>query len=234
MLNGINILTVRFANEIRSDEVPLLRGAVINATEGASALFHNHAEDDRLRYAYPLIQYKRIGGKAAIVCLGEGTEAIGQFFASCRFDVRLGDRPLTLEVESVKANRFTLQAWDDLFAYRISRWMPLNAENYRAYCQAEGLSDKVDMLERMLRGNILSMAKGLGIHFERQVVATVTKLGEPKAIYYKGVKMMGFDASFKTNVSLPNHIGLGKGVSIGNGMVVRWERKIKNSDDKEK
>lgn len=29
-----------------------------------------------------------INRKAALVCVGEGTEAIGEFFASCRFDVR--------------------------------------------------------------------------------------------------------------------------------------------------
>jgi hypothetical protein len=32
---------------------------------------------------------------------------------------------------------------------------------------------------------------------------------------------MSFDAEFKTNVSLPDYIGLGKGVSLGMGTVVR-------------
>lgn len=30
---------------------------------------------------------------------------------------------------------------------------------------------------------------------------------------------MGFDIRFKSNVSLPDYIGLGKGVSIGFGMI---------------
>jgi CRISPR/Cas system endoribonuclease Cas6 (RAMP superfamily) len=33
--------------------------------------------------------------------------------------------------------------------------------------------------------------------------------------------MMAFDILFKTNVSLPNYIGLGKGASTGFGMVVQ-------------
>lgn len=33
--------------------------------------------------------------------------------------------------------------------------------------------------------------------------------------------MMGFDIRFKSNVSLPDYIGLGKGVSIGFGMIKR-------------
>jgi hypothetical protein len=38
---------------------------------------------------------------------------------------------------------------------------------------------------------------------------------------YKGISFAAFDVLFKTNVSLPNYTGLGKGVSHGFGTVVR-------------
>lgn len=86
------------------------------------------------------------------------------------------------------------------------------------------------MLENLLTANILSMAKGLGVHFERQVECKITAMEEPRLTTYKGVKMMAFDAEFKSNVSLPDYVGLGKGVSLGMGTVVR-KRKKKNDEN---
>ncbi len=219
-------LIIRFNNEIQHDEIPLFRGAIIQATEHANLLFHNHNDDSSFRYSYPLIQYKRINKKAAIVCLGEGTEAIGQFFSSCNFDVSLGERQVRLEVDSVSAHQHLVQIWDGEFAYHIRHWLPLNQENYARFCQEESLASRCAMLERLLTANILSFAKGIGLYFDGQVITRITQLVEPRLQYYKGVKLMSFDAEFKTNVSLPDYIGLGKGVSLGMGTVVRkYERK---------
>lgn len=219
MMNKTKILTIRFENEIRREEIACFRGAIINAMENADVLFHNHTDDDSLRYAYPLIQYKRINQKAAIVCLGEGTEAIGEFFAEGNFDVSIGERDMTLKVDSVDAKQFLIQLWDDYFTYQIRKWLPLNKENYERYVNMEGLAEKYAFLEQLLTGNILSFAKGIGIHFENKVECKLIEVSEPMAVYHKGVKFMGFDAKFKTNVSLPDYIGLGKGVSLGKGML---------------
>ena len=226
MTEKIKILVVRFNNELAHWKIPLFRGAVVDAVGAEnSVLFHNHT-DEGMRYAYPLIQYKRIAGKAAIVCVGEGTEEIGKLFASCNFNVKIGEEDTVLEVENMHAHQVLVQVWDTMFAYRIRKWLPLNQENYAKFMQMDSLADKYAMLENLLTGNILSMAKGLGIHFEKQVECKIVAMEEPRLITYKGVKMMAFDAEFKSNVSLPDYIGLGKGVSLGMGTVVRkYEKK---------
>lgn len=230
-MKKVKTLVVRFKNTIQREELPLFRGAVIHAMEDVALLFHNHHDDGTLRYAYPLIQYKRINQKAAIVCVGEGTDAIGQFFSTCNFDIALGKRQTTLEVESINAQQHLVQLWNDEFAYRIRYWLPLNKENYAAYCQNESLAYRYAMLERLLTANILSFAKGVGIHFDGQVVVRITQLEEQRPQLYKGVKLMSFDAEFKTNVSLPDYIGLGKGVSLGRGTVVKKHVNTRKNND---
>ena len=231
-MKRIKILAVRFNNTILREEIPMFRGAILNAIEHSDVLFHNHQEEGGLRYSYPLIQYKRINQKAAIVCLEQGADVIGQFFSACNFDVSLGDRQVTLEVESVKAEQHLVQIWDGEFAYHIRRWLPLNQDNYEAYCKEESLAERCALLERLLTANILSFAKGVGMHFDEQVVAKITQLDDPRTQYYKGVRLLSFDAEFKTNVSLPDYIGLGKGVSLGMGTVVRKYRKTIEYNDK--
>ena len=219
MSHYLQTLKIQFSNEIQRHEIPLFRGAVIHSVGASgSLLFHNH-EGDGLRYAYPLIQYKRIHGKAAIVCVGEGTEEIGKFFSANELVVQIGNRTVRLEIDSIKADRCLVQVWDSQFAYHLRKWLPLNQENYAKYMATESLAEKYAMLEKLLTGNILSMAKGLGIRFEKQVECMITAMDEPRLITFKGVKMMAFDAEFKTNVSLPDYVGLGKGVSLGYGTV---------------
>lgn len=220
-MNKTKILTIRFENEIRREEIACFRGAVINAMESANVLFHNHTDDDGLRYAYPLIQYKRINQKAAIVCLGEGTEAIGEFFAGGNFEVSIGERAVSLKVDSVDAKQVLVQCWDDGFSYHLRRWLPFNKQNYEKYCLMDGIVEKTTFLESLLIGNILSFAKGIGVHFEKKVVCKIILLSEPLTIVHKGIRLMGFDVDFVTNVTLPDYIGLGKGVSVGKGIIKR-------------
>ena len=220
-MKKIKILIIRFENEINSNEIECFRGAILQLIGQDNILFHNHLGENKYNYNYPCIQYKRIGGKAAIVCIEEGTEAIGQFFAAGSFNVRIGEREVTLEVERIQAHQTLVQVWENMFTYRIRKWLPLNQENYAKYLALDSLAEKYAMLEKLLTGNILSFAKGVGIHFEKQVECKITEIDEQRLITYKGVKMMAFDAEFKCNVSLPDYIGLGKGVSLGMGMVVR-------------
>ena len=228
--NAVKTLIIFFDNNITLNEIPLFRGAIIASVPNNNELFHNHLDDNKYRYAYPLIQYKRISGKAAIVCIGDGTEAIGEFFGAGNFDVQLGNRPVTLEVEHIKANKTLVQVWDTMFAYHLRKWLPLNEENYARYIAIESIAERYAFLERTLTGNILSFAKSMGIYFDNQVECKITSANEPRLMRYKGVKMMSFDVEFKSNVSLPDYIGLGKGVSLGCGMVVR---KYDNKNDNE-
>lgn len=220
MEGNVNTLLIRFQNEIANNEVAMFRGAIINAVGNSDVLFHNHTDGDGFRYAYPLIQYKRINRKAAITCIGEGTEAIGKFFSSCNFDVVLGNRNMTLEVESVRAHKTLVQVWDSVFTYHLRKWLPLNQENYRRYEALDSIVERYAFLERLLTGNILSFAKSMGVYFDKQVECKITSADEPRIVNYKGVKMMSFDVEFKSNVSMPDYIGLGKGVSLGFGTVV--------------
>lgn len=220
----IKILTVFFDAELSPNEVAYLRGAALDAMKRSNGnvdvLFHNHSEEDSFRFSYPLVQYKCIDGRAAIVCVGEGADMIGELLSSLVGEISLGGRIVELGAPQV----FPIQSSIEIIngeeeTYHIARWTPLNSKNYDQYRMLEGLSERISFLEKTLVGNILSMAKGLGIHFDDQIGCKILRISDPYLVRNKGVKMMAFDAFFKTNVSLPDYIGLGKHVSIGNGTV---------------
>jgi len=219
----IKIFTILFEAEIFPSEVHLFRGAVLEKMKSGDRpvdiLFHNHSEGEGFRFAYPLIQYKCIAGRAAIVCIGQGIEVVNDLLSSVNGVIDLGGREVYLGYGTVIPSEADIFIMEESTAYVIRRWTPLNSKNYSEYCSMESLAEKVSFLENTLIGNILSAAKGLGIHFDQQVECKILKISEPYIIRNKGVKIMAFDAEFKSNVSLPDGIGLGKHASIGHGTI---------------
>ena len=221
----IRTLTVLTGAEIRQNEVPLFRGAVIHSLgDHPNVYFHNHLDGDKFRYSYPLIQYKRLGGKAAIVCVEAGVDIIGQFLTDVEGKLSIGDRQVACQTDSILPARILMQTWEEMFNYHIYRWLPLNSQNYQRYKGIEGVVEKASFLENILKANLLSMLKGLDIHLEKELIVKITQLGNPYLIHNKGVKLMAFNADFKCNLSIPNNIGVGKNASIGCG-TVRQKRK---------
>lgn len=229
-MKKIKYLTIHFKNEIGLREIPKFRGAVIESAGREHLLFHNHAGEG-LRYAYPLIQYKRIGSKAGLVCLEDGVHEVHAFFQGRPTTLRLGDRIITPEVERLQMNEITLQAWDKMFAYRLSNWLALKQENYDAYQAMPDEAERRRFLSTILRGNILSMAKGLGWHVDREIRVELQHVGPLRLMAYKDNRLSAFDLRFRTNVWLPEFVGLGKGAALGFGMVQKDNQVSKHKHD---
>lgn len=220
--NIIRVMTVMLGCKIKFEEVPYLRGAFIASVgRNSDIVFHNHLGSEGYRYSYPLIQYKCIDGQAAVVCVQEGIEAMGEFFINPPQRLHLGKRVVSLENCKLIPSFNEIQFTNEFLYYKINRWLPLNAENYRIYHEMDTLVERIRFLEKILKGNILSMCKGLGIFLNEELELDLVDLGNPVSVFYKGVKMLGFEVTFKANIALPNFIGLGKNASIGFGILSR-------------
>ena len=215
----IKTMSVVFKNRLSFREVPLLRGALLHLANGDSTLFHDHI-GDKLRYRYPLVQYRESGGYASLFCLGDGVVAVeGLLCAASSAEVRIGRREEKLLVDSETRLNDELSLSDVFQEYTIRRYLPLNQENYAKYKATDSIVDRYQMIEKCLVGNILSFAKSMGMFFEQQIKVKIQDVANTHEYTYKKVRMLGFDLKFKANVSLPRHIALGKGVSIGFGEI---------------
>lgn len=226
MAKYIRVITVSYDTAISYQEIPLFRGAVLHSIgDKANLLYHNHTGENTFRYAYPLVQYKRLGGKASIVCVEEGADVIGQFLSESIDSIRIGDREVKCNTERIVPTKILMQTWNHSFSYQIFRWLPLNKKNYKRYQEAEGLIEKVALLETILKGNLLAMLKGLGIYLEDELKVRITNIGDPYILHNKGIGLMAFNADFNCNLSIPNNIGVGKNSSIGYG-VIHQKKKV--------
>lgn len=220
-MSDVRTTVVMYDTQISEAEIGCLRGLMISVA-GGNSLFHNH-QGEGYRYAYPLVQYKRIAGHAALVGIGEGADAVAQLaFDHPKVEGRIGRRQVEMSVANMRMESSDISCGGEMDRrYKVSRWMPLNEKNYHAYRSTQGLIERMAMMERLLTANILSFAKGVGVFFDREVRNSLTRLVVAGHAMRKGVEMMAFDAEFASNVEMPDYVGIGKGASIGRGTLMR-------------
>jgi hypothetical protein len=221
-MKSIKILRVTFDDKIKMSEIPSFRGAVIEKVGRESLLFHNH-QGDGFRYSYPLIQYKQFGGHAAIVCLGEGVIEIHALFNQEDWSLQTHSRALSMQMRTMRMeDALLLVSENELFEYEIWNWLALNQESFLPYQSLETEAEKKDFLRKKLVGNILSFAKGVDWHIDKPIEMEILQFEDGNRMGVKGIKAVGFKLRFRTNVALPNGIGLGKNVSLGFGTITRF------------
>jgi hypothetical protein len=126
-----------------------------------------------------------------------------------------------MKMDNVKVYDNEISIFDTIQYYRIRNWLPLNSENYAKFQNADSLVERIQILERILAGNMLSFLKGIDIHLEEQMELHITSILDQRPAIYKRVKLMSFDIEFKTNLYLPQYIGIGKNASVGFGTLTK-------------
>ncbi len=224
-MKKIKTLFVSFENEISNNELYTFRSAIVEKAGRNHILFHNHLDEKKYIYRYPQIQYKIINKKPSLMCIEKGIDEVQFFFNKPNWNLQLYDKTYEVKVQKLQVNLFTMQVWEHTFCYNLYRWNPFNQNNYRKFKNTDNLDSRKQMLEKILIGNIISFAKGIEWTVDKQIKVEISQLSEVKWLRYKKTKLACFDVQFKTNVFLPNYIGLGKHVSLGFGIVKQIKEK---------
>ncbi|MGC8798576.1 MAG: CRISPR-associated endonuclease Cas6, partial [candidate division WOR-3 bacterium] len=182
------------------------------------SVVHHHQPDGSLRYRYPVIQYKVIHDNIIIIGFLEGLEVIREIFEELQVVIIDGrwQEILTKALYSYEAE-FGLT--EQLRGYTfLTPWLALNEENYETYQKYGSRQKRRELLARILIGNILSVAKGIGYTVPGPLRAEIDDIRETRTTL-KGTPMLGFTGTFRVNFEIPRYWGLGKSVSRGFGTV---------------
>lgn len=186
--------------------------------------FHNHNNHEGgsgYHYRYPLIQYRYQGGYPSIICLQHGIEEIQRLFAKPDWTIDLKGRALPLGIKNIQIKEVNVGLTAEMRPYSLTHWLPFNEQNYHAYRAMDYERDRLELLERILTGNILGMADGIGWVIEGDLLVRIQRIVKTKIVTYKGTKMMAFNLDFGVNATLPYLASVGKGVSVGFGVLHR-------------
>ena len=220
MTQTLQIVTVTFP-EIRLPQraAAQLRGYFGTVFQEHNPLLHNHYDDGRLRYAYPLVQYKVVGGMPVLVGLQEGAKLLAELFFQMKV-LRIDEREYPVMERDIAFKNVSVGVGEGLTDYQFrTLWMPLNQQNYPEYLQ-KSPDERRAMLGRILTGNVLSFFKGIGLFLPEGLrILTTVRPQEERLTGFKDQLMTAIGGEFTTNAVLPDWIGLGKSVARGYGTV---------------
>jgi len=208
---------------LRPAQIHKFRGFVGNAFKDHD-LIHNHDDQGKPIYRYPLIQFKLIDSTPAIIAVTEKAVAVFSKIFMKLDKILIEDTVIPVFEKDLKIEEVEFGYSDEIFMYEfVSPWIGLNQNNFRRYGDVDSSdqAEKNQILKKVIIGNILSMSKYLDYRLSKdQIIKTDHKLTEKK-VNLKGKSMTGFSGIFKTNFLIPDYLGIGKSVSRGFGMVRR-------------
>lgn len=214
----IKILTVRLeGNRVESRDIPKIRGYLAGRFPQYLEL-HNHLGENKFNYGYPVIQYKSINGVPNILAINEASKILIDIFYDVK-EIDMKDKVMSILEKGYVLKTRELKTTERMIEYRfLSPWLALNQENYEKFINSDS-GERVEILKKILTGNILSMAKGLDYCVDKPIEVFVNL--RPVQVNYKNRKMIGFKGEFITNFIIPDYLGLGKSVARGFGTVER-------------
>jgi hypothetical protein len=223
----LRLLSVQFDTPIDPWELPAFRGAVARKAGWEHELFHNHNNSEGgYHHRIPLIQYKQEHGRPMLVCLNEGIEELQYFFSQPDWTLELNGRTTPMRIAGLDVKQYQLDNWDKSYKYHIRHWIALNEDNYKAYGQLTNVLECIFFLQNLLKNQVVGLLHQLHITPEQQVALHIQNLKEERWVTYKKVKLRAFSLEFTSNVLIPDYLGLGKGSSLGWGIV----KGVKNRD----
>lgn len=197
-----------------------LRGFFGNYFKDHSPLLHNHLENNKLSYAYPLVQYKILNNTPYLIGLNEGAELLRDLFLQIE-KINIEGEEYPIYTKNIDFHKVEIGIPNELYIYDFQTlWMALNEENYRLYASYPPERQR-NQLEGILKRNLSNALKGLDFQITPETNAILAKINTCQAVEtrFKGNTMLGFKAQFVSNVLLPDNIGVGKSVSRGFGVL---------------
>ena len=165
---------IRFPDiRLQTRDAHKLRGYFGNLFREYSPLLHNHFEDGSFRYKYPLVQYKVIDGIPMLVGFRDGADLLAELFLEIK-ELNIDGNRYPVLSKHIDHRQVDLTPGDRLHRYSFKTlWMALNQENYRKYRALQDPAARKEMLDRLLRNNILSFYKGAGYWTDEKILTSV-------------------------------------------------------------
>lgn len=211
---------LRLEQPMNHSSIAVFRRFINMYAGGSNDLFHNHKSQTAYHFRYPLIQYKSLQGKAALMGINEtGVQALLDLLSNSEFreicEISMGQQFAV--TEQIRENLQLSTGRKN--QYIIRRYIALNDHNLAEWERNQGLAARVRLLENCLVGHILKFASA--VSWQLPPRSLQVEISDFSCRYGRqfGNPFLLFEVTFRSNITLPEWIGLGKAVSHDHGVV---------------
>ncbi|MFT6001177.1 MAG: hypothetical protein ACI81P_003646 [Neolewinella sp.] len=223
----MNLTTLNFPFKLHPALIPNFRAAIVEQIGLGHHLFHGHdnSEQGVTKYSneYPLIRFAVRKGRAQLIGIGAGADAIIRHLLPVLPDTLvIAGQPCDTIGYFMKTSRWEPEVLPEYRTFGVHQWIALNKENYlawKAHEHSEGARRLI--LDKCLTGHLRALAQTAGLDKEQRsrIVARVLRQDKVKRITWHRTKLVGFNVVAEANFVPPFGLGLGRCHSFGFGEV---------------
>tara|TARA_B100001248_G_scaffold113142_1_gene84684 strand:+ start:5345 stop:6385 length:1041 start_codon:yes stop_codon:yes gene_type:complete len=171
----------------------------------------------RKKFSYPRVQVKILDEQIYIIGINEGVQPVLSIPKKIK-ELNFGNITFAINDYEIKNLEQQFIPSGTIIKYSfLTPWAALNHVTGSKY-RSTPHKKKAAFLNKLLGNNLIFLAKEMGVSMRKGVYVKV-KIPDlhPKSIDVN--KWKAFNGEFKTNILLPNYIGLGNGITRGYGTI---------------
>jgi hypothetical protein len=185
----------------------------------AGYTYHHKENTTGFIYRYPVLLCKRIKDDCIVTGLSQGADCLWQLtqdkmvLGAGKSACRIISRDPAIRPES-------FGVVDTVTTYEfLTPWLALNQQNARKFYDLKGKPQRDTFMQKLLTTQLYTLAKSLDYDMiapllsEAKVRFRRDRIGRENVIVFFG--------KFRTNLRIPDYLGIGQSVSLGYGTIKR-------------
>ncbi len=181
-------------------------------------------------YRYPPVHCKIIKNALIIIGIGQGADflegisAYGNTIAPGKNACRIISRDSTVRIE-----QFGITNSGISYEF-LTPWLGLNQQNVKKFYELSGKQERDAFLQKILAESLAALAKSLD--YKPPAPITCEQKLRFRKDWIDNKSVMVFTGRFRTNLMIPDYLGMGQSVSLGFGTVRRIpDTPVPDTDD---
>lgn len=170
-------------------------------------------------HRYPVIQCKQIKGSLIVTGISQGADCLcrlardqtipGAGESSCR---------ITDRDPAVRPEPFGVENASGSYEF-LTPWLALNQQNAKKFYDLKGKPERDAFMQKLLTAQLNTLAKSLDFEITVPICCETKVRFKRERIDRENV--MVFLGKFRTNLQIPDYLGIGQSVSRGYGTIKR-------------
>ena len=168
-------------------------------------------------HRYPVVQCKQIKSILMVIGLGQGADLLREI-AGGDDVLRIGETSFTLSGRdhAIRSEGFGITGTIQTYEF-LTPWLALNQQNAKKFYDLKGKPERDAFMQKILTGNLTTLVKSIDSDLPRTITCECKVRFRRERIRHENV--MVFLGTFRTNLLIPDYLGIGQSVSRGFGTV---------------
>ncbi len=209
-------LTIEPVNPLQFS-LPGLRSELLRQLAAFMASGSGEALDEHVLHRYPAVQVKQIGAGLHVLGICQGARFLQELTMSRTTILDGNNRSAIVDRDMViRQEEFGIDGTMHEYEF-LTPWLALNQQYARKFYDLNGKPARDAFMDRLLLTHLTTLAKSLDVHLTAPVTCAAHVRFKRERIDRENVIV--FLGKFRTNLRIPDHLGLGQSVSQGFGTV---------------